>query len=152
MPWSFFRYHHTSSGNHTLCHTSFLWQVLVQKVIFSPYCWNKTQHILEQVPLKSFKLHFLVSVVDFIGTFLNSWCQVWYNIPLRKEAKCKHKCGCHGMIQRLFQSMNGGDRKWEIGRGMWLVSLALQRQHGTLEQDGIFSVGTVETNYYCNLL
>lgn len=29
-----------------------------------------------------------------------------------------------------FQSMNGGDRKWELVRGMWLVLLALQRKHG----------------------
>lgn len=49
--------------------------------------------------------------------------------------------GAMEWFRGYFQSMNGGDRKWEIVRGMWLVSLALQRQHGTLEQNGICSLG-----------
>lgn len=103
-------------------HTSFLWQVGAQKVISSSCCWSKT-HLLERVPSKSFKLQILVWFVDFIGTFLGALCRVWCRIPLRKKAKCKQRSWCHGVIQRLFQSVNGGDGKWDVVRGMWLVSL-----------------------------
>lgn len=41
--------------------------------------------------------------------------------------------GAMAWFRGYFRSMNGRDRKWEIVRGMWLVTPALQRQHGTLE-------------------
>lgn len=116
-PLAFLKNDRTTPGNHTPCHTSFLWQVSAQKVIFSPCCWNETQHVLEQVPLKSPKLSILVFLVDFIGTFLGTRCEARFNIPVQKKAKCKHKNGCHEMSQRLFSVYEwreiGSEKYWE---------------------------------------
>lgn len=56
--------------------------------------------------LSKFPLRTLDPVVEFIGTFLRAGVKHGTIFQYgRRQRKCKHKCRCHEMIQRLFLSL-----------------------------------------------
>lgn len=141
-PWAFIRSCHTTPGNHTLG--------LEQKVIFSPCCWKikkNTQHVRVPSDLINSTLWFLLLIASEHVWALGVKHATIFQYGRRQIVNIS--AGSMEWFRGYFQSMDGSDRKWEVVRGMWLVSLALKWQHGT---HGICSAGTVETNYHCNLL